>query len=61
VSAFKLIAAEKASHPVSLLCEVLGVSRQGFYAWAKRVPSDRDLADACKRRLKTRPPAPLQN
>jgi putative transposase len=46
VSAFRLIAAEKANHPVALLCEVLGVSRQGFYAWAKRVPSNRDLADA---------------
>lgn len=46
MSAFRLIAAEKANHPVALLCEVLGVSRQGFYAWAKRVPSNRDLADA---------------
>jgi putative transposase len=46
VSAFRLIAAEKANHPVALLCEVLGVSRQGFYAWAKRMPSNRDLADA---------------
>jgi putative transposase len=46
VSAFRLIAAEKASHPVALLCEVLGVSRQGFYAWKGRVPSDRDLHDA---------------
>jgi len=46
VSAFRLIAAEKANHPVALLCEVLGVSRQGFYAWSRRPPSDRDLADA---------------
>jgi putative transposase len=46
VSAFRLIAAEKANHPVALLCEVLGVSRQGFYAWVKRMPSNRDLADA---------------
>lgn len=46
MSAFRLIAAEKANHPVALLCEVLGVSRQGFYAWAKRMPSNRDLADA---------------
>jgi putative transposase len=46
VSAFRLIAAEKATHPVALLCEVLGVSRQGFYAWQRRVPSDRSLYDA---------------
>ncbi len=46
MSAFRLIAAEKANHPVALLCEVLGASRQGFYAWVKRVPSNRDLADA---------------
>jgi len=24
---------------------VLGVSRSGFYAWVRRAPSDRDLAD----------------
>jgi transposase len=27
---YRLIGAEKAQHPVSLLCEVLGVSRSGF-------------------------------
>lgn len=46
MSAFGLIAAEKANHPVSLLCEQLGVSRSGFYAWERRAPSDRRLADA---------------
>jgi putative transposase len=46
VSAFKLIAAEKANHPVDLLCEVLGVSRSGFYSWSTRAPSDRTLSDA---------------
>jgi putative transposase len=46
VSAFRLIAAEKANHPVDLLCSVLGVSRSGFYAWATRAPSDRALTDA---------------
>jgi putative transposase len=46
VSAFRLIAAEKAVHPVSWLCALLGVSRSGFYAWERRPPSDRELADA---------------
>lgn len=42
---FRLIATEKAQHPVSLLCEVLGVSRSGFHAWLKRTPSKRWLSD----------------
>jgi len=46
VSAFRLIAAEKANHPISLLCEMLGVSRSGFHAWERRPPSDRELTDA---------------
>jgi hypothetical protein len=29
----RLIEAEKARHPVSLLCSVLGVSRAGYCAW----------------------------
>ena len=31
---------------VSLQCELLGVSESGYWAWAKRPPSDRRLADA---------------
>ena len=42
---FRLIAAEKAQHPVSLLCEVLGVSRSGFHAWLKWTPSERWASD----------------
>jgi putative transposase len=42
---FRLIAAEKAQHPVSLLCEVLGVSRSGFHAWLRRQPSQRWVSD----------------
>jgi putative transposase len=33
-------------HPVSLRCELLGVSESGYWAWCKRPPSDRALADA---------------
>jgi putative transposase len=43
---FRLIEAEKAQHPVSLLCSVLGVTRGGYYAWRRRGPSRRALGDA---------------
>lgn len=46
MSAFRLIAAEKANHSISALCDLLGVSRSGFYAWERRSPSDRELGDA---------------
>jgi putative transposase len=42
---FRLIDQEKAHHPISLLCRVLGVSRAGFYAWQSRPRSARALAD----------------
>lgn len=31
--------------PISLICEVLEVSRAGYYAWTKRPPSPREDAD----------------
>lgn len=43
---FELVDAEKANFPVEVLCEVLDVSRSGFYAWKKRPPSARAKADA---------------
>jgi hypothetical protein len=43
---FRLIEAEKARHPVSLLCRVLGVSRSGYYAWRRRPISARRRQDA---------------
>jgi putative transposase len=46
VSVFRFIATRKAEHSVKTLCRVLGVSRSGFHAWERRVPSDRELADA---------------
>ncbi|MGJ6962551.1 IS3 family transposase [Streptosporangium sp. G11] len=42
---FRLIHAEKDHHGVSLLARVLGVSRQGYYAWAKHRPSRRAVED----------------
>jgi putative transposase len=46
VRLFKLIDAEKASYPISLLCRVLGVSRSGYYEWKERPPSKRDTENA---------------
>lgn len=46
MSCFRFIAAEKTNYPISLMCRMLGVSRSGFHAWERRVPSDRSLADA---------------
>jgi putative transposase len=43
---FRLVAAEKAHHPVSRLTRALGVSRAGFYAWQNRRPSARARSDA---------------
>jgi putative transposase len=47
VSAYRIISAEKAERgvPVSLSCELLEVSRSGYYEWATRGPSERDLQD----------------
>src|SRR6266487_6630009 len=42
---YRLIEAEKAEHRISRLCKVLGVTRQGFYAWRRRGPSLRQLGD----------------
>lgn len=45
MSCFRLIEAEKANYPVSLLCRVLKVSRSGYYAWRGRPPSSRSVED----------------
>jgi putative transposase len=46
VTCYRIVLAEKARTPVSVACELLGVSTSGFYSWASRAPSDRALSDA---------------
>jgi putative transposase len=46
---FRFIAAEKASHSLTLLCRCLRVTRSGFYAWQRRPESAHAAQD---RRLK---------
>lgn len=46
---FRFVEAEAAQFPVSLLCRVIGVTRQGFYAWKRRPPSARELVDRALR------------
>lgn len=43
---FAFIHAEKACFPIAAMCRVLGVTRQGYHAYAKRPPSPRVRADA---------------
>ena len=45
MSKYRFILAEKANHSIVHLCQVLGVSRSGYYAWYRRSPSRRSRAD----------------
>ena len=42
---YQLIETEKAHYPVTLLCQVLQVSRSGYYDWQGRPPSQHTLED----------------
>jgi putative transposase len=43
---FGFVANHRGTWPVDVLCEALGVSRSGFYAWRTRAPSPRSRTDA---------------
>jgi putative transposase len=45
VTGFRFVEAKAAQFAVSLLCKTVGMTRQGFYAWKRRPPSARELAD----------------
>jgi putative transposase len=42
---YRFVAAERARHPVRLLCTAVGVAASGFYAWLRRAPSRRQADD----------------
>lgn len=42
---FQFIHDHRQSYPVQLMCRVLQVSRSGYYAWRKRKPSARQMAN----------------
>jgi putative transposase len=46
MSPFELVDAERANYPVAVLCETVGVSRSGYYAWLQATPSERQKMNA---------------
>ena len=42
---FDFVAKHRVAWPAGLICEALGVSRSGFYAWVSRLRSQRSRDD----------------
>ncbi len=46
MSRFAFVAAERANHAVTRLCQAVGASVSGFYAWLRAIPAGQDRAEA---------------
>jgi putative transposase len=46
VTRFRFVEQERARYPIRILCEALGVSPSGYYAWRSRGPSARERSNA---------------
>ncbi|WP_271598523.1 hypothetical protein [Bradyrhizobium sp. CCBAU 45384] len=42
---FRFIEDRRADYPVTIMCDVLGVSPAGYYAWRSRLESQRSAAN----------------
>lgn len=46
MTGFRFVSSHEDTYPVNKLCELVGVSRSGYYEWAERGPSRRTVDDA---------------
>ena len=46
MSKFAFVAAERANHAVTRLCQIVGASVSGFYAWLRAIPAVQSRAEA---------------
>jgi len=46
MNTFAFVAAERANHAVARLCQVIGASVSGFYAWLRAIPAVQNRAEA---------------
>ncbi len=46
---FEFVKAHRAQFPIRVMCRVLGLSPSGYYAWLKRLPSNRARQDQALR------------